>query len=94
MKHALFMLLIAVFLTGLTACAKHGMVVGTCRNCPETCRPVAPCADGCPHGGCRGYGRASAGPDSVPPSGAVTYPYYTLHGPRDFLSSNPRPIGP
>lgn len=33
---------------------------------------------------------------SGPPSGAITYPYYTLKGPRDFLSSsnNTRPVGP
>ncbi len=35
-------------------------------------------------------GSAFAGP----PTGAVTYPYYTTRGPRDFLASNPRGIGP
>ncbi len=29
-----------------------------------------------------------------PPSGGVTYPYYTNRGPRDFLAKNPRSIGP
>jgi len=29
-----------------------------------------------------------------PPTGAVTYPYYTTRGPRDFLARNPRSIGP
>ncbi|MEZ6103396.1 MAG: hypothetical protein R3E01_31010 [Pirellulaceae bacterium] len=29
-----------------------------------------------------------------PSSGAVTYPYYTTRGPRDFLMSNPGSIGP
>ncbi|MGD9720413.1 MAG: hypothetical protein AB7O59_06725 [Pirellulales bacterium] len=29
-----------------------------------------------------------------PPSGGVTYPYYTNRGPRDFLARNPRDIGP
>lgn len=29
-----------------------------------------------------------------PPTGAVTYPYYTSRGPRDFLAKNPRGIGP
>lgn len=29
-----------------------------------------------------------------PPTGAVTYPYYTNRGPRDFLAKNPRSIGP
>lgn len=29
-----------------------------------------------------------------PPTGAVTYPYYTTRGPRDFLAKNPKSIGP
>jgi hypothetical protein len=29
-----------------------------------------------------------------PPTGGVTYPYYTNRGPRDFLAKNPRSIGP
>lgn len=29
-----------------------------------------------------------------PPSGGVTYPYYTNRAPRDFLARNPRSIGP
>ncbi len=29
-----------------------------------------------------------------PPTGGVTYPYYTTRGPRDFLARNPRSIGP
>jgi hypothetical protein len=29
-----------------------------------------------------------------PPTGGVTYPYYTTRGPRDFLAKNPRSIGP
>jgi hypothetical protein len=29
-----------------------------------------------------------------PPTGAVTYPYYPVRGPRDFLASGPRAIGP
>lgn len=31
---------------------------------------------------------------SGPATGAMTYPYYTVRGPRDFLASDPRPIGP
>lgn len=31
----------------------------------------------------------------APPStGAITYPYYTTRGPRDFLAKNPPSIGP
>jgi hypothetical protein len=29
-----------------------------------------------------------------PATGAVTYPYYTTRGPRDFLAKNPPSIGP
>ncbi len=29
-----------------------------------------------------------------PPTGAITYPYYTVRGPRDFLASGPRAVGP
>jgi hypothetical protein len=29
-----------------------------------------------------------------PPTGGVTYPYYTNRGPRDYLADNPRGIGP
>ncbi len=40
---------------------------------------------------CEGeYAAAEAGPAT----GAVTYPYYTTRGPRDFLAKNPRSIGP
>jgi hypothetical protein len=29
-----------------------------------------------------------------PPTGTITYPYYTNRGPRDFLAKNPPSIGP
>jgi hypothetical protein len=29
-----------------------------------------------------------------PPTAAVTYPYYTTRGPRDFFLNNPPPLGP
>jgi hypothetical protein len=29
-----------------------------------------------------------------PPVGQTAYPYYTVRGPRDFLQSNPQPLGP
>ena len=32
--------------------------------------------------------------EAGPPTGAVTYPYYTVRGPRDFLAKNPGSIGP
>ena len=42
--------------------------------------------------GCRNCGEALP-PPAGPPTGAVTYPYYTTRGPRDFLSDNPPSIG-
>jgi hypothetical protein len=58
-------------------------------------------------GGCSSCGLASHHPrhterndggevafDSGPPTGQVTYPYYTTRGPRDYLARNPKSIGP
>ena len=42
-------------------------------------------------GGGNGGGGQYMGP---PPSPTVVYPYYTTRAPRDFLSANPRGIGP
>jgi hypothetical protein len=50
-------------------------------------RPLVTLADRCCANGCCG---AVPGPEM----GAVTYPYYTLRGPRDFLLANPPSIGP
>jgi hypothetical protein len=89
MKRTLLMLLATMLLIGLTACAKRGAIVGTCNSSPETCGPVAsdPCSGA-------GRGRGGAEADPTPPGGVVTYPYYSLRGPRDFLAPNPRSIGP
>ena len=40
------------------------------------------------------YGPDQYADDSGPPTGAVTYPYYTTRGPRHFLARNPNSIGP
>jgi hypothetical protein len=54
-----------------------------------------------PEYGCRrpdcprcGRGGGQEATDPGPATGAITYPYYTLHGPRDFLQRTPSPIGP
>ena len=44
-------------------------------------------------GGCPQNPRAYVGP-AGPPTAAVTYPYYTTRGPRDFLLDQPQTIGP
>jgi hypothetical protein len=32
--------------------------------------------------------------EAGPPAGAITYPYYTVRGPRDYFAKSPTPIGP
>ena len=56
----------------------------------KCCNPSGGC--GIPCGG--GGGAAMAGGPAGPPTGAVTYPYYTNRGPRDFLADDPPSIGP
>jgi len=43
---------------------------------------------------CGGRRQHGTGEPSGPPVGQITYPYYTLRGPRDFLQRSPSPIGP
>jgi hypothetical protein len=64
-----------------------GIGAGLCRGCGGR---------GC--GLCmRGAGRGAEAEGNFtpgPPTAAVTYPYYTVRGPRDFLARNPPSIGP
>ncbi len=70
--------------SGCSSCGGNGC--GLCQ------RMVGRVASGfCPHGG--GYPEAYNYNPS-PPTGQVTYPYYTVRGPRDFLRNNPPSIGP
>lgn len=98
MKNA-WLILLAVFLAvGLTGCAHHGMyggcMTGSCATAPGTC---APCGIGgaCP-GGYPGPCLGGNGPCVMggAPLTAMQYPYYTTRGPRDFLVSEPKPLGP
>jgi hypothetical protein len=64
---------------------------GTCETAP---------GPGCLTGGC-GTGVNGTGllhccnpPPQGGSPGGVTYPYYTLRGPRDYFVDNPAPIGP
>jgi hypothetical protein len=80
MKLASFTLLAALVLAGLSGCAED-----------QACRQAAGQQGSAAGGGCcNGPTPATPGP----PTAEVTYPYYTLHGPRDFLDSNPRGLGP
>jgi hypothetical protein len=89
-------------------CCK-GPLVGSCRTCPENCASCGDCYSDCGAGcytdacgdpccedpGCRLAGRRNRGcVDCGPQSGTITYPYYTIRGPRDFLAASPRSIGP
>jgi hypothetical protein len=47
------------------------------------------CKERCPKERCAQEQQAAG-----PATGAVTYPYYTTRGPRDFLMRNPQSIGP
>ncbi len=87
-----------------------GLINGSCTNAPENCGScTTPCCYDCNEvacpecvgGPCRGRGGLGyagmgrrGGFDPGPATGAITYPYYTTRGPRDFLASNPRSIGP
>jgi len=73
---------------GCTAC---------CDPCPQMVYPedprgVSPALRGS-LGVCRLWGRCK-GSARGPSTGAITYPYYTVRGPRDFLAADPRSIGP
>jgi len=100
----------AVFLlAGLAAgCGQHkncltNSMQGSCMRAPENCQNCTdPCQDCCPNGckdpGCRDpkcprhCGKDPAA--GQPLTGAVTYPYYTTRGPRDYLNPLPPSIGP
>ena len=107
MKRSLLLVITLALWAATTGCSydrmfwgAHGHGAGACPHgvaAPGVC--AAPrlaahvCGPGC------GLGRSQIGSDgpaftSGPATGAVTYPYYTTHGPRDFLMSNPRSIGP
>jgi len=66
----------------------------------ETCGDPGCGTCGGPKAGCgllsrfRCGGRAEEAFTPGPPTGAITYPYYTNRGPRDFLAENPPSIGP
>ena len=76
-------------------CGKCGPYPGGCG--PDGCATgPAPCGPkGCCLAGEEGPGGVND-PASYagPPTGAVTYPYYTNRGPRDYLARSPRGIGP
>jgi hypothetical protein len=104
MKHTCLLLAALSLLAVVTGC-KCG--AGSCAAAPENCSSCASpqgCNDpGCPPGGESAKGMPVLRPRALdnagrftpgPPTGAVTYPYYTTRGPRDFLAQKPESIGP
>jgi hypothetical protein len=102
MKRALFFVVAVLVVAGLIGCAHDkqycgpNCMNGSCAGAPETC---GRCGPGMACGGCGAFAGCCGGggvePTSPgPPTGQVTYPYYTVRGPRDFLARSPRPIGP
>ncbi len=77
MKSAMFALFVAA------------MIVGS-----SGCRGIDPLSKG---GSSEAAGCATCGGGPQyqpgPPSAQVANPYYTLHGPRDFLARDPRSVG-
>lgn len=104
MKRALYSLLAVALLAGCATtnpmngpCEPRGvgLIRGSAARAPETAAACDACDPDNPMD-CGRCGRRgpSAGPYADPPTGAVTYPYYTLRGPRDFLDRNPPSVGP
>ena len=102
MKRLIWALLAAVVLTGNSGClTMHEFLHGRQQGCQG-------CQDGCDqcrgHGHHKNYANHNphAGPPGAeylgpqngsPATGAVSYPYYTTRGPRDFLQNNPGYMG-
>lgn len=95
MKRALLVLLMGAVVAGLTGCVQDQMC---CRRAASD-----PCNVFANGGGIYGglgynpYDPAMQPQQPInpgPPTGAITYPYYTTRGPRDFLAQDLRPLGP
>jgi hypothetical protein len=93
MKYWLFTAVALLLVSSSVGCAVSG--------CGECAGPFGPCDGriGRTYSGIEGSyaGHHHGYPEAVqqgPPVGAVTYPYYTIRGPRDFLLNNPPTIGP
>jgi len=92
-----------MLLAGILAIAAIGCAHDRMACPPARCGMVRGCGhgpgvlSGCNARGCNRIGAIHArGRTSGlrAPMGAVEYPYYSLRGPRDFLATNPQPIGP
>ena len=107
MKRASCVLVVVTLLAGLSGCVQGrmysprrtqgitGLLPGSCMARPNGCRSSNMVDPGRLRGGGALLGRQQQQPFAPgPPTAAVTYPYYTVRGPRDFLAAEPRPVGP
>lgn len=103
MKRALSVLAAVAVLAMLSGCSQShmyssqgtGLMSGSCPNSPDACRACDPGATATKSRMFDPKCGVPCGPDcGGPTTGAITYPYYTVRGPRDFLAADPRPIGP
>lgn len=93
MKRALFVLFALWMVLNVSGCMQGQLACNGSDPCIQECGRRAHCWPPCSIGERSGRAAPAAQPQQ-PPVGAVTYPYYTLRGPRDFLQRNPSPIGP
>jgi len=91
MKRALLALFVVGTLALLSGCNTDRPFRQHSGQAECGCAPAGCGRPDCPHCGHRG---GEAANDPGPSTGAVTYPYYTLRSPRDFLDRNPPSIGP
>jgi hypothetical protein len=73
-----------------TCCQRHCDCVG----CSGHCMPCTKWGERMAMQGPMPLEYGQGGLQEGPATGAVTYPYYTTRGPRDFLAKNPGTIGP
>ena len=99
MKRRWFALVAAILLFSTSGCLNQqvGRPNGACSDgqCRGLLGGLLDDGKTCgPHEDARGCRQRvpEAGP-AGPPTAAYAYPYYTLHGPRDFLLSNPPSLG-
>ena len=108
MKKIMYSLLPLILWGCFIGCAHHKANQGCRDGCNGGCNrcgvfggnamtangePCGPFGGHLMGGGCPQNPRAYVGP-AGPPTAAVTYPYYTTRGPRDFLLDQPQTIGP
>lgn len=107
MKRLVMLSLVSLALTASSGCCLFDRLGGCHNGYPVSQGAGAPCGTpGCNSCGLAGRRHSGAGPisrihgdgitaqQSGPPQGAIAYPYYTPRGPRDFLATDPRGIGP